>query len=156
MGIKKDRYIEAYARIDSSIKSNHYFEAITIEESILSDRIASFLESTDSLKSEQIYRQGFSALISLWQVATSMPGAIWEPCSDLIAKVDGWRKQRNKYIHGLVKFPQKEAKITNTKDFIAGAEHTARIGKELAQDVSDWRRRQSYVKGRFTRNRKGQ
>jgi hypothetical protein len=60
VGIKKERYTEAYARIDSSIKTKHYFEAITIEESIISDRLASFLEATDTLKSDQIHRQ------SLW------------------------------------------------------------------------------------------
>jgi len=37
---KKERYTEAFARIDSSINSEHYFEAIAIEESIISDRIA--------------------------------------------------------------------------------------------------------------------
>ena len=49
MGVKRERYVEAYARIDSSIESKHYFEAITIEESIISDRLASFLEATDTL-----------------------------------------------------------------------------------------------------------
>ncbi|HIF9333772.1 TPA: hypothetical protein ACX6R1_000803 [Photobacterium damselae] len=146
MKIKQERYIEAYNRIDSSIKSKHFFEAITIEESIISDRLASFLEATDTLKSDQIQRQNFSSLIMLWQLATKTPGAIWENCDSLIQKTDKWRKERNKYVHGLVKFPSQKANIPNTKDFIAGAEQTAIDGKKLAQEISNWRKRQVTLK----------
>lgn len=59
---KKERYTEAFARIDSSISSEHYFEAITIEESIYSDRIARFLDSMDLLKVDELNRQSFASL----------------------------------------------------------------------------------------------
>ncbi|MDO6464318.1 hypothetical protein [Pseudoalteromonas carrageenovora] len=131
MKIKQERYIEAYDRIDSSIKSEHFFEAITIEESIISDRLASFLEATDTLKSDQIHRQNFSSLIMLWQLATKTPGSIWENCDSLIEKTDKWRKERNKYVHGLVKFPSQKANIPNTKDFIAGAKKQHLMAKSL-------------------------
>lgn len=151
MGIKKERYIEAYARIDSAIESKHFFEAITIEESIISDRLASFLEATDTLKSDQIHRQSFANLIMLWKIATTNPGAIWEACDELISKVDSWRGQRNKYVHGLVKFPNQKANIPNTKEFLKGAEKTANEGKSLANLVSDWRNRQAQVKRKYNK-----
>jgi hypothetical protein len=151
VGIKKERYTEAYARIDSSIKTKHYFEAITIEESIISDRLASFLEATDTLKSDQIHRQSFANLIMLWTIATTNPGAIWETCEELISKVDSWRGQRNKYVHGLVKFPNQKANIPNTEDFLKGAEKTANEGKSLANLVSDWRNRQAQVKRKYNK-----
>lgn len=151
MSIKKERYIEAYARIDSAIESKHFFEAITIEESIISDRLASFLEATDTLKSDQIHRQSFANLIMLWKIATTNPGAIWEACDELISKVDSWRGQRNKYVHGLVKFPNQKANIPNTKEFLKGAEKTANEGKSLANLVSDWRNRQAQVKRKYNK-----
>lgn len=151
MGIKQERYIEAYARIDSSIKTKHFFEAITIEESIISDRLASFLEATDTLKSDQIHRQSFANLIMLWKISTTNPGSIWETCDELILKVDSWRGQRNKYVHGLVKFPYQKANIPNTKEFLKGAETTANEGKMLANLVSEWRNRQAQVKRKYNK-----
>ncbi|MCG9727023.1 hypothetical protein [Vibrio brasiliensis] len=151
MNIKQQRYIEAYDRIESSITSEHFFEAITIEESIISDRLASFLEATDTLKPDQVHRQNFSSLIMLWQLATKTPGSIWENCDELIQKTDKWRKERNKYVHGLVKFPSQKANIPNTKEFIAGAKKTAIDGKELAREISNWRRRQVTLKRKHSK-----
>jgi hypothetical protein len=146
MGIKKERYSEAFSRIDSSIMTGHYFEAITIEESIISDRIASFLCATDSLKNDDIYRQNFVNLILLWKLATKNPGSIWEECETLIGKVDSWRKERNKYVHSLVKFPNQKANVVETSIFIKGAKSAAVKGKVLSNEVSEWRKRQSYIK----------
>jgi len=146
MGIKKERYIEANSRIDSSIKTKHYFEAITIEESIISDRLASFLVATETLKNEQIYRQSFANLIMLWKLATTNPGSIWSECDTLIQEVDSWRTQRNKYVHGLVKFPHQKPNIVDTKTFITGAQKTATDGKALAIKVNIWRQQQSQIK----------
>ena len=151
MGVKQERYIEAYSRIESSIKSKHYFEAITIEESIISDRLASFLESTGTLTTDQIHRQSFASLIMLWKLAINNPGAIWEECKELISKVNAWRGQRNKYVHGLVKFPNQKANIPITSDFIKGAEKTATEGKLLANQVSDWRKRQTQILKKYNK-----
>ena len=78
MGIKKERYTEAYVRIDSSIETKHFFEAITIEESFINDRLASFLEATNTLKSEQIHRQSLANLIMLciWWSTRPAPAAL--------------------------------------------------------------------------------
>jgi len=154
MGVKKERYAEAYARVESSISSAHYFEAITIEESIISDRLASFLEATDSLSADQIHRQSLANLIMLWKLATTNPGSIWESCISLIENVNKWRKERNRYVHGLVKFPNQKANIPNTKDFIRGAERTAIHGKQLAAEVSNWRKRQVQVKRKHNQSKK--
>jgi len=151
VGIKNERYTEAYSRIDSSIKTKHFFEAITIEESIINDRIASFLVATNTLKSDQIYRESLANLIMLWKIATKNPGTIWEACDELISKVDKWRKQRNEYVHGLVKFPNQKANIPNTEEFLKGAEKAANEGKYLANSVCDWRNRQAQIKRKYNK-----
>lgn len=148
--IQNDRYREAYQRIESSIETEHFFEAITIEESILSDRLCSFLRSTNGINDEEANRQPFAQLIISWKLATSAVGVAWEECSELISQADNWRKQRNKYIHGLVKFPNNKAKLVKTKEFIDGAKCTAIEGKRLANEVSEWRKRQSSIKRRLT------
>jgi hypothetical protein len=151
IGQKKERYTEAFARIDSSISSEHYFEAITIEESIISDRIASFLDSMDLLKVDDLHRQSFASLTTLWKLAVLSPGAIWEPCEGLIKEVDEWRKLRNRYVHGLVKFPHQRANIPTTKEFLRGAKDAAEKGNELSRSVSDWRSRQVSIKRRHNK-----
>ena len=82
----------------------------------------------------------------LWKLATQSPGSIWEECENLISRVDSWRKQRNKYVHGLVKFPQQQANVVETSEFIEGAMAAAIDGKALSKKVSEWRKRQSYIK----------
>ena len=149
--MKQQRYIEAYTRIRSSIESGHFFEAITIEESIISDRIASFLEATEALKIDYIHRQSFVSLIELWRLATKNPGAIWEKCDSLIVRVDSWRKKRNQYVHGLVKFPNQKANVPTTKQFIDGAKAAAEDGALLANEVSDWRKRQVQIKKKYNK-----
>ena len=67
--IKEDRYREAYERIDSAISSGFSFEAIAIVESVLSDRICSFLRSVDKNKYKNVYRKPFASLIQLWEAA---------------------------------------------------------------------------------------
>jgi len=155
VGEKQKRYKEAYTRINSSISSGHYFEAITIEESIISDRLASFLVATDSLATDYIHNQSFASLITLWRLATKNPGSIWENCDVLIKKVDAWRKERNKYVHGLVKFSNQQTNIPTTSDFISGAEKTANDGANLAKEVSDWRKRQTSIKTKYNKTLKG-
>ena len=152
IGQKKERYTEAFARIDLSISSEHYFEAITIEESIISDRIASFLDSMNLLKVDDLHRQSFASLTTLWKFAVLSPGAIWEPCEGLIKQVDEWRKQRNKYVHGLVRFPHQKANIPTTNEFLHGAKDAAVKGKELSRSVSNWRSRQVAIKRRYNKS----
>lgn len=149
--IKNDRYREAAARINSSIESEHYFEAITIVESILSDRISSFIKSTDTLTASSIDKLGFAQLITIWRVTITNPGSIWGQCADLINSVDSWRKDRNKYVHGLVKFPNQKASMVSTSEFIRGAKSTAITGRDLAEKVGEWRAEQISIKSAYTK-----
>jgi hypothetical protein len=110
------------------------------------------MEATGALKSEHIHRQSFSSLISLWQLSTRIQGSIWERCDALVERVNTWRTQRNKYIHGLVKFPVDMKNVPSTEDFLTGAKETANSGKYLAISVSEWRARQVQVKRRYNKS----
>ena len=149
--IKQDRYREAYVRIDSAISHDCNFEAIAIVESVLSDRICSFLCSVDENKYKNVYEKSFANLIQSWKDAVH-PASIWEECSDLIQRVDIWRKIRNDCIHGFVKFPRNEAKVVSTKEFLEKAKKAAIDGRELSADVYNWRSRQTTLKRKHSRS----
>ncbi len=149
--IKDSRYREAAKRIESSINTEHYFEAITIVESIMSDRLASFLRGTETLSNNTINNMGFAQLITVWKVTTKNPGNIWGNCEQLINNIDQWRKSRNKYVHGLVKFPNQKASLVTTNDFILGAKKTAREGRNLAEELMSWRADQIPIKAAYTK-----
>ena len=149
--IKQDRYREAYERIDSAISYGFSFEAIAIVESVLSDRICSFLRSVDKNKYKNVYRDTFAQLIKSWRAAVH-PASIWEECSDLIERVDKWRKLRNDCIHGFVKFPHNEAKVVSTKEFLEKAKKAATDGRQLSAEIYNWRRRQTKLKTKYSKS----
>ena len=62
MGVKKERYEEADDPINKSIDAGQYFEAITIEESIISDRLASFIFATGGMLEKEAYSLQLNAL----------------------------------------------------------------------------------------------
>ena len=148
--IKKDRYREAYERINAAISSDFNLEAIVIVESILSNRISSFLVSIEAIK-KNTNHQNFSRLIELWKAAVH-PGCLWEECSDLIDRVDNWRKVRNECIHGFVKFPHNEAKVVSTIKFLEKAKKAATVGRELSVEVYYWRNRQIEIKRKHSKS----
>ena len=150
--IKEDRYREAYERIDSAISSGFSFEAIAIVESVLSDRICSFLCSVNGINESKIYQCSFYQLIMLWRFTVINPGSIWEECSDLIERVDKWRKLRNDCIHKFVKFPHNKAKVDTTEEFLEKAKKAATDGKQLSADVYNWRRRQTVLKIKYSKS----
>ena len=124
---------------------------IAIVESVLSDRICSFLRSVDKNKYKNVYRKPFASLIQLWEAAVH-PESIWEECSDLIKRVDNWRLIRNDCIHEFVKFPRNKAKVISTKEFLEQAKKAATDGRQLSAEVYNWRRRQTTRKRNFSKS----
>jgi len=128
-------YREAWERINAAIESKFYFEAVSIAESILSDRLLSFIAGVDP-NSKVNTRTSFAQLIEAWRrLAGSLPSH--PPYEDIGEAVNEWRKDRNSVVHGLVKsYPG-----TPTEDFgsfLQRAEKTAKEGKSLARKVSGW------------------
>ena len=117
-----------------AIKSGYYLEAITIQESIISDRLLSFLIRSNLLdiSPEKLHSISFSRLIK-----------IAEPYLDnlnLIEDLHAFRKMRNNCIHGFVKsFPNKPT--PEVKDFMALASKTAKMGKQITREIDNWHKR---------------
>lgn len=102
-GSKYFSYREAWGRIRKARVYGFYFEAVTLEESIISDRLISFLLHAGAIKpGAHSEKYSFGQLVRQW--TELVPEAIpTKHFPDLRAAVDDWRKRRNKIVHGIVK-----------------------------------------------------
>jgi hypothetical protein len=132
-------YKAAWARINQAQATGFHFEVVTLCESVISDRLLSFvLGVAPSTKADA--RTTFDSLIKLWRkLATSPPAA--KDGSDLISAVDAWRVQRNTVVHGMTKtLPGQPTESVST--FIQRASAAATEGIRLSKEVQSWHRKQ--------------
>jgi hypothetical protein len=129
-------YANAYTRIDEAIKQGFFLEAITIEESIITDR----LEARVAWLSEQTQREfrNLGPLVQILQgkgknkkIQESDPKML-----GLLPKIDEWREQRNEALHELVKFPE-DVEEKCWEDFYSKTKKVAKEGKKLSRKVSN-------------------
>jgi hypothetical protein len=146
-------YKEAWARIKQSIKQGYYLEAVTIEESILSDRMASFIikASVTSLSNGTVFK--FHNLIGAWfKLAKTFCCSDDDllAIDDLHRRIVLWSKHRNDIVHGIVKSKvgHKDDHVTN---FLREALAAAIEGESLAKAVSSWCSRQLKRKPVFSK-----
>ncbi|OHE57631.1 MAG: hypothetical protein A2Z47_13205 [Thermodesulfovibrio sp. RBG_19FT_COMBO_42_12] len=130
-------YKAAWERISSAIEHGFYLEAVALCESIISDRLISYVHGVTG-KHVKLETQ-FNHLIGLWR--TNAGVIAWKDHVDLADSVDLWRTKRNMVVHGLVKSaPRKPTQ--NVESFIELARTSAEQGRELAKAVSAWHKKQ--------------
>jgi len=130
-------YKAAWERISGAMEAGYYLEVVAICESIISDRLLSYIEG---VQGRQVpLKTSFGKLIQRWR---KQSGAIKSSRGqDLIAAVDKWRDDRNTVVHGLVK--SAPGRPTEDVDsFIEFARITAEEGCALARAVSSWHKKQ--------------
>jgi hypothetical protein len=139
------RYEEAWRRINTALEHHYHFEAIAIEESILSNRITSFLYGVGALREDEIDQPkkflSFNNLIQRWTEQCKKKG-YWDNPAVLIRSVDVWRLRRNAAIHALTRSFPGEAPLVSLRDFLEEAKGTAKEGAKLARQVDNWHQRQ--------------
>lgn len=137
--LKADSYKEAWKRIQLAIRDQYYLEAAVIEESIMNDRLLSYLHGAHQLPltTKKSGFHTFSFLINELknhhQIIRLSDG------SDLIDKLDKWRMERNRVVHSLVKSAP-GCPTTPVDSFVMDARRCAEDGVELAKLVSNWQR----------------
>lgn len=133
-------YREAWVRIKKARGSGFYLEAVTLEESIIADRLVSFLVCVGEIPPDsRAEKCSFGQLIQLWMRRVPQPIPIpYFP--DLRFAVDEWRKHRNQVVHGLVK-SMPGGQHNDVLDFLKAAEFAAFQGETLAHAVSEWVRK---------------
>ena len=146
---KYQSYKEAWRRIDSAMAGGFFFEVVTICESIISDRLLSFVKGV-SQANDIGTNTKFSRLIRLWRENMQMQ-AQDSSFGGLIDRVDRWRKERNTMVHGFVKSLPGTATMP-VDEFLADAQEAADEGIKLAKMVSAWQRSQLRQYRRRTAN----
>lgn len=119
-------YREAWSRIEEALQQEFFLEAVAIEESIIWDRITSYLRDCGKTIPD---RETFYKVIELWQKEQR------DDSCDLQEGVSAWRSQRNNTIHGMIN-------SENIDVFLEEAKATAERGKDLARMVERWRKEQ--------------
>ncbi len=89
-------YKAAFERVTHATRDGYYLEAITLIESLLSDRMES---RASFLAKENI---GFKNLNELTERIRKLETVT--EFVDILERVDEWRRRRNKAMHELVKF----------------------------------------------------
>jgi hypothetical protein len=138
--IKYEAYREAWTRIKQAQESGFFLEAITIEESIISDRLISYLTRTPEAPDPRDRRGkmlSFSQLIERWQKQL-LPNTISSiTYTDLTIEIDEWRKSRNDAIHAIVKSEPGQS-MDDIEKFLENAKKVAARGEYLAREVCKW------------------
>ena len=139
-------YREAWRRIKLSNESGFPLEAVTLCESIIADRLLSYVAGEDSARKIGTHTP-FAKLINEWRkIVTERPDAV---DFYLIDAVDKWRDERNHVVHSLTKSTP-GAPTDDVSDFLARANAAARAGTELARAVCNWHSKQLAAKKRAT------
>lgn len=140
---KYEAYREAWSRIKSAQENLFFLEAITIQESIISDRIISFL--SHSTEANQRRRDNSCQYLSLYKLIerwrAEFPNTIKSgKYQDLINALNEWRLARNETIHAIVK--SNPADISQDIDlFLKKAKETAEEGEQIAREICNWCKR---------------
>ena len=133
-------YREAWARIRMASKRGYFLEAVTIEESIISDRLLSYLEKTCDLALADGAKRVLKTIVDRWIREATARCATDEQAKlvkDLHSRLNAWRDQRNRVVHGMVKSTARKGE-DHIESFLAGAADAAREGQEIARAISDW------------------
>jgi hypothetical protein len=147
---KGDSFTYAYKRINHAIDQEFYLEAVTLCESIISDRLYSFIKYKKSIQNNNKILQNknsrhikqLGSLKSLIDNAKKLNSLeiTTKDGIDFFDALDQWRSVRNKCIHSVAKSEPGEPTIS-VEDFKKIAKSTALDGKYLARLVCNWRRK---------------
>lgn len=139
---KYESYAEAWRRMKAATDAGFYLEAIAIQESMIFDRIRSFVEHVSSIEIKD--KTPYSTLIVHLESALKKDAKKeqrWDNDPDLIERLRNWGDRRNRAVHRIVR--SKPGTPTQPIDeFLMEAQETAEQGAKLAREVSDWFRKQ--------------
>jgi len=124
------RYKLAFDRMDEALQEGWLLEAISLQESIISDRLTSILD----IKGEAVSRtQSLGRLIS--HVKNLMTGSGATVDGDFFHELDQWRDARNQCVHAFCKLDDHTYAENSAEIFSDQMWETAKKGRELVDIV---------------------
>ena len=124
------RYKLAFERLDEALEEGWLLEAISLECSIITDRLLSIV----GLDNDAAFRrQSLSSLIAQAKKAMTGSGAPVE--GDIFNELEKWRDARNKCVHGFCKLDDHAYAENSAEIFSEKMWQTAKKGRELVDLV---------------------
>lgn len=124
------RYKLAFDRLDEALEDGWLLEAISLEESIITDRLLSILTSTEQAVSS---KQSLGNLIAHAKKLMTGSGSIVD--GDLFHELDQWRDARNECVHAFCKLDDHAYADNSAEIFSEKMWETAKKGRELVDLV---------------------
>jgi hypothetical protein len=131
-GDKFRAYRESWTRIKEAQKQGFYLEAITIEESIISDRLSSYFRNVLEIEKQPNTFKGMHDLWKKYHPEIIAAGGY----IDLMQALDKWREERNKAIHDIVHSDKHVDR--SIENFLSNTKTVAEDGEKLARIISQW------------------
>ena len=122
------RYKLAFERLDEALEDGWLLEAISLEESIISDRLLSALRS---LTGEGSANKSLNNLINETKESFMQNGG--DPEDDLFNKLHQWRQDRNECVHAFCKLDDHAYSESSAEIFSEKTWETAKKGRELVE-----------------------
>lgn len=138
-------YAKNWGGIKKAIGSGHYIEATGIEESIIRDRLLSFLCKSGALDATDpaTKKKNLATLIDMWRKHSPVPLRD-DFFSDLHLAAHEWRNDRNKVAHeSVVSLPGEIHEEPEVHKEIA--RQTALRGERLVKSIQNWYGRVKYL-----------
>jgi hypothetical protein len=123
-------YKSAFDWISKSIDNGYNLEAISVAESLISDRLESYLSF---LKGEDFSFKNLGSLIDAFRSKESKADEVLR--SLVIERLDPWRKRRNIAAHEMVKI--EDGKNTSWEDRVKINHEVAREGLDLVRKIDN-------------------
>jgi hypothetical protein len=124
------RYKLAFDRLDEALEEGWLLEDISLEESIITDRLLSILKSTEPSVSS---KQSLGNLIAQAKKLMTGRGSLVE--GDLFHELDQWREERNECVHAFCKLDDHACADNSAEIFSEKMWETAKKGRELVDLV---------------------
>lgn len=143
--VKKNKsYRHAWGDIKKAIGTGHFAQAVTREESIIRDRLISFLCKVNELNRNDpsVKNMPLRILVKRWK--KTCPDPIRDAYfADLQTSTDEWIKKRNKVIHEIVaSLPGEEH--PDVIEFKGEEKSAAVDGVRLVKSIQNWCDRMKY------------
>lgn len=137
---KGKAYALAFDMINTALEKGCPLQAITIEESILTDRLSSTLNAGNEDKKPC---RTLNNALSKWRDQFDKGESLFdEKMNALRPCLYAWWEERNALLHGIVKSPCGKGPTIPAEEFVARAEKAAKEGLDLARKVLRWTQKQ--------------
>lgn len=142
---KYESYKEAWERISAARQTGFFLEAIAIEESIIADRLVSYLNRPGAThpvsKGKDGQWPGLGKLITALERELLPTGLAIGDFENIVQTLNAWKDDRNRAIHAIVKSDPGTPTV-DIQEFLLMAEKAAEHGATLARAISSWHKRE--------------